>query len=79
MVSDDKIQAFVDNVAEPILGGDIEGVTAVILADFGKFGGTIVFGLEINGCMTPPIPLPGVVGLNPTRLSGRGPNGLIGA
>lgn len=54
-VPDDELPAFLTGIA-PILGGAIpEGTTAAIVAMLGE---VIVFGLEINGCMTPPIPFP---------------------
>lgn len=53
-VPDEELADFLAGVA-PILGGIPEGTTAAIVA---MLGDTQVFGLEINGCMTPPIPFP---------------------
>jgi hypothetical protein len=50
----DELQAFLEGVA-PILGGIPEGTTGAIVA---MIGDTPVFGLEIDGCMSPPIPFP---------------------
>lgn len=52
-----SIQAFVDEVVEPIVGSDISNVTNVLVA---VLGGQVVFGLEFtDGCLTPPIAIPG--------------------
>lgn len=54
-VPDDELAAFLEAVA-PILGGSVpEGVTAAVVA---MIGDTPVFGLEIAGCMSPPIAFP---------------------
>lgn len=54
-VPDDELAAFLESVA-PILGGTVpDGVTAGVVATIGD---TPVFGLEIAGCMSPPIAFP---------------------
>jgi hypothetical protein len=54
-VPDEELATFLEAIA-PILGGTVpEGVTAAIVAMLGE---TPVFGLEIGGCMTPPIAFP---------------------
>ena len=68
----EAVQGFVDDVAEPVLGGDeIEGVTNVLVA---ALNGAVVFGLEIDGCIVGPFAIPGV-SVMPARLSGRMPDG----
>lgn len=52
-VPDDELADFLTGVA-PILGGVVEADAAVVA----MIGDTPVFGLEIDGCMTPPIPFP---------------------
>ena len=57
-VPDDELAAFLEAIA-PAIGGVVpEGVTAAVVAMIGE---TPVFGLEINGCMSPPIPFPALV------------------
>jgi hypothetical protein len=44
---------FIENTVKPALFGTVpEGVTAVLVAILGD---AMVFGLEIDGCMSPPI------------------------
>lgn len=61
MMPADKVQAFVDEVVEPMVGGEVEGVTNILLA---VLGGTVVFGVEFeNGCLTNPIAIPGATAM----------------
>ena len=71
LVEAEKVQDFVDKIAEPILNQEIEGVTNVLIADM---SGTMVFGLEVGGCVLGPVPVPGVSTL-PAKKSGRMPDG----
>jgi len=48
----DEIAGFLEGTAKPVMGEVPEGVTAVLVAILVD---TMVFGLEIDGCMTPPI------------------------
>jgi hypothetical protein len=74
LLAPDAIPTFVDEIAEPVLGGaEIEGVTNVIVA---SLNGLAVFGLEIDGCLSAPVPMPGQI---PARASGRMPDGSTGA
>lgn len=57
MVPADELAQFLEGIA-PVLGGIPDGTTAAIVAMLGE---TAVFGLEINGCMTPPIVFPSEV------------------
>ena len=54
MVPADDMAGFLEGTVEPIVGelpdGSVTGVLVAILGD------VMVFGLEIDGCMTPPIP-----------------------
>lgn len=76
LLSLDKIPAFVDEIAEPVLGVEqIDGVTNVIVANL---HGGIVFGLEIDGCVVGPVQIPGVSTL-PGKMSGKMPDGSIHA
>ena len=54
VVPADELEEFVDGIV-PVIGGEPEGVTNAIVATMGE---VVVFGLEIDGCMTPPIPFP---------------------
>lgn len=71
LVEAEKVQAFVDEIAEPILGKDIDGATNVLIAEM---SGGMVFGLEVGGCVLGPFPVPGVSTL-PVKKSGRMPDG----
>lgn len=75
VVDADKVQKFVDEVAEPVLGHEVEGVTNVLLANL---NGVMVFGLEIDGCFSNPYRLP-VPAPAAQRQSGRSPDGSIHA
>jgi hypothetical protein len=48
-----EVQGFLDGTVKTVLGQVPEGVTRVLVAILGD---KMVFGLEIGGCMTPPIP-----------------------
>ena len=75
MLPDEEVQGFVDDVAEPIVGGEFDGVTNVLIADL---SGQIVFGLEIGGCLLGPVAVPGVTTL-PAQMSGKMPDGSVHA
>ena len=49
----DEVQGFLDGTVKAVLGEVPAGVTKVLVAILGE---QMVFGLEIGGCMTPPIP-----------------------
>jgi hypothetical protein len=46
------MQAFIDGTVAPVLGEVPEGITTVLVAILGD---VMVFGLEIDGCMSPPV------------------------
>lgn len=71
----DAVQKFVDEVAEPIVGAEVEGATAVLLANLPQ---GIAFGLEVDGCLLPPVIIPGLTAL-PAKLSGKMPDGSVHA
>ncbi len=52
-VPTDEMQGFLNGTVKAVLGEVPAGVTAVLVAILGD---KMVFGLEIGGCMTPPIP-----------------------
>jgi hypothetical protein len=53
MVPEKDMADFIENTVKPALFGTVpEGVTAVLVAILGD---AMVFGLEIDGCMSPPI------------------------
>ena len=51
VVPADDMQGFIDGTVAPLLGEVPEGVTSVLVAIIGD---VMVFGLEIDGCMSPP-------------------------
>ncbi len=52
MVPEKDVAGFLEGTVRPVLGTVPEGVTAVLVAILGD---AMVFGLEIDGCMSPPI------------------------
>lgn len=57
----DRVQGFVDEVVEPMVGSEINNVTNVLVA---VLNGTVVFGLEFaDGCLTNPVAIPGATAL----------------
>lgn len=52
MVPEKDVAGFLEGTVKAVLGQVPEGVTAVLVAILGD---AMVFGLEIDGCMSPPI------------------------
>lgn len=73
LIPDDVLPDIVKG-AEQILGHKLEGVTRGFLV---TAGGKLLLGLEANGCLLAPIALGTVA--PPPQLSGRAPNGEVGA
>lgn len=73
IVPEADLAALVEKVEE-IGGQDSGDVTRAFIA---QAGGNVLLGLEVDGCLLPPI----VLGLAPAveRRSGKGADGLIGA